>query len=62
MNTSTQKGTKQKEKLTERARSCGYSEAAFEIGDRIKKLRKNQKLSQDKFCDVLADYRVDASV
>lgn len=61
METSAKKKCKQKEKLTERARGCGYSEAAYEIGSRIKELRDNQKLSQDKFCDVLADFQLDIS-
>lgn len=55
-------GASAKKELSKRANECGYSAAAYEIGGRIKELRKNQKLSQDKFCDVLADFKFEISV
>lgn len=54
-------GDSAKKEPSKRANECGYSEAAYEIGDRIKELRKNYKLSQDKFCDKLSHFGFEIS-
>lgn len=54
-------GASAKKEPSKRANECGYSAAAYEIGSRIKELRKNYKLSQDKFCDKLSDFGFEIS-